>query len=379
MTAPLSGLCPARLERAERLVGRFVQEGKLAGAVTLVARGGETVTLTSQGWQDRERGLPMREDSLFRIYSMTKIVTTVGILALYEQGLLDLNDPVGKHLPGFRNLSVRLPDGSEEPSARDMTIYDLLRHCGGIPYIARTDLLRPTHTLEDLAAEYAKKPLAAQPGTKWMYSESTDILARIAEVVSGRRHDIHLRETIFEPLEMKDTGYFVEDARSDRLCVCYRHAIDGSLTVQDGAGPESPYRSEPRLFGGGSGLVSSVGDYQRFATMLLRGGAWRDRRILGRKTVELMTLDHLPEGHPHLSIGTQCFRFGLGVSVVTDVARSRCLSSPGDYGWGGAAGTQVWISPAEDLIVMIMIQVRADIPTGIMDIYKRLVYQALVN
>lgn len=378
MSTSFPDLCPTRLARADDLVARFIAEGKLAGAVALVARRGEIVHLRAQGWQDRERGIPMGEDSLFRIYSMTKIITTVGILALYERGSLDLNDAVAKYLPGFRNLPVQQPDGSLEPSTRDITIYDLLRHCGGIASAPHSDELRQAYTLETLAAEYGEKPLAAQPGAKWMYGVSTDILARIAEVVSGQPYEVYLRETIFEPLEMKDTGHHVEDARAGRLCVCYRHAADGSLTIHDGASPGSAYRSRPKLLGGGSGLLSTAGDYWRFASMLLNRGAWNGRHILGRKTVELMTLDHLPEGHPNLSIGTQCFRFGLGVSVVTDVARSRCLSSSGDFGWGGAAGTQVWMNPEEQLVVMIMIQVRADIPTGIMDIYKRLVYQAIV-
>lgn len=373
-----AGISMERLRGADEFVGRMIAEGKLAGAVSLVAKAGRTISLRAQGFQDRERELPMREDTLFRIYSMTKIVTTVVVMALYERGVLDINDPASKYLPGFRDLPVLQPDGSQVPSCRDVTIYDLLRHCGGVDAAAGADVLRESYTLESLAEEFGERPLIFQPGTTWKYSASTDLLARVVEVVSGERFDAHLRRTVFEPLGMRDTGYFVEDARAGRLSVCYHHAADGSLTVQDGAGSESPFRREPKLFGGGSGLVSTAGDYARFAAMLLGGGTLEGCRLLGRKTVELMTLDHLPPEHPNLAIGTQVFRFGLGVSVLTDIAQSRCLSSLGEYGWGGAAGTQVWINPAEDLLALIMIQVRADIPTGIMDIYKRLVYQALV-
>jgi CubicO group peptidase (beta-lactamase class C family) len=373
------GFSPDRLRRADDLVERFIREGKLPGAVTLVARRGQVCHLHTHGWRDMEAGSAMRADALFRIYSMTKIITTVALLTLYERGLLDVNDPVSRHLEGFQGLPVQLADGSQEPSERDVTIYDLLRHCAGFQAPLNADALRASgHDLESLAREYSTKPLVAQPGRKWLYGVSTDILARIVEVVSGRPFDAYLREEIFQPLGMRDAGYYVEDARAERLCVCYRHSREGELSVQDGTGPDSPYRADPRLKNGGLGLVCSTEDYYRFATMLLNGGRLGEARILGRKTVELMTLDHLPREHPNLSIGTQCFRFGLGVSVVTDVAASRCLSSLGEFGWGGAAGTQVWINPREEMVVMIMIQVRADVPTGIMDIYKRLVYQALV-
>jgi len=374
------GLCPDRLRRADDLIERFVAEGKIPGAVTLVARDNEIAHLRTHGWQDIENGVPMAPDSLFRIYSMTKIIASTAILALYEHGHLDLNDPVHRYLPGFTGLQVRQPDGSLIPAKRDIRIYDLIRHCAGLEPSPDVDTLRREgRDLAGLAEDWSQKPLIAQPGERWIYGISTDLLARIVEVVSGLPFDQFLRENLFTPLGMTDTAYFADDERAGRLCVCYRHGRDGRLTVQDGNEAGSLYRTPPRLLGGGAGLVSSTADYYRFAAMLLNRGEWNGARILGRKTVELMTLDHLPPEHPHLEIGTQCFRFGLGVSVVTDVAQSRCLSSLGDFGWGGAAGTQVWMNPEERMVVMIMIQVRAEVPTGIMDIYKRLVYQALVD
>jgi CubicO group peptidase (beta-lactamase class C family) len=199
------------------------------------------------------------------------------------------------------------------------------------------------------------------------------------EIISGESFDQFLQRHLFLPLEMTDTAFYVPDEKADRLCICYQHEKDGKLTILDGNGPGSLFRSKPTFFSGGGGLVTTTRDYLRFATMLLNGGRLGKIDLLGRKTVELMTMDHLPKEHPNLSIGTQCFRFGLGVSVVCNVAESRCLSSLGEFGWGGAVGTQVWINPEEEMVTMIMIQVRATIPTGIMDIYKRLVYQALVG
>ena len=322
----------------------------------------------------------MREDALFRIYSMTKMIASVAIFLLYEKGDLDLNDPVLKFLPAFANRQVKLPDGSLVPAVRDVTIYDLLRHCGGLSYSGGYDRGNQgrRHTRNRGRTKPAPRPLVAQPGTKWIYGVSTDILARIVEVISGEPFDQFLRQHIFLPLGLSDTGFYVSDEKADRFGPSYLYDADKKLVPQDTNGPESVFRSKPSYFCGAGGLVSSTRDYYRFASMLLNRGRFGDVHLLGRKTVELMTLDHLPKDHPNLSIGTQCFRFGLGVSVVTDVAESRCLSSLGDFGWGGALGTQVWMNPEEDMVTMIMIQVRSTIPTGIMDIYKRLVYQALV-
>jgi CubicO group peptidase (beta-lactamase class C family) len=377
MTTP--GLSSTRLRNAENLIQRYVGDGILPGAVTLVARKGEIVYLKAQGWHDIENKVPMREDALFRIYSMTKIVTSVAIMLLYEKGLLDLNDSLPKFFPAFANLQVKQADGSLVPAARDVTIYDLLRHCGGISYSVEYDQVKASHTLETLPDAVATEPLVEQPGVKWMYSNvSTDMLARLVEIVSGRPFDVYLQENIFAPLGMRDAGFFVADDKADRLATSYVYDAEKNLVIFDGSGPESRFRSKPKYLSGAGGLVCSTDDYYRFASMLLNGGRFGNVVLLGRKTVELMTFDHLPREHDNLRIGTQCFRFGLGVSVMTDVAASRCLSSLGEFGWGGALGTQVWINPQEEMLAMIMIQVRSDIPTGIMDIYKRMVYQALV-
>jgi len=374
------GLCPKRLRNADELIERYVSDGILPGAITLVARRGQIVRFKTCGYRDIEKRLPMTEDALFRLYSMTKMIASVAVFLLYEKGLLDLNDAVAKYIPAFSNRQVKLPGGSMVPAKRDITIYDLLRHCGGLSFPKNfEEIVKEGYTLETLAEAVSKEPLVEQPGTKWIYGVSTELLARIVEIISGESFDRFLQRHIFEPLEMTDSAFYVSDKEADRLCVAYTYGKDGKLSVYDGNGPESPFRSKPALFSGAGGLVSSTRDYFRFASMLLNGGRLGKIDLLGRKTVELMTLDHLPKEHPNLSIGTQCFRFGLGVSVVTNVAESRCLSSLGDFGWGGMLGTQVWMNPEEEMITMIMIQVRTEVPTGIMDIYKRMVYQALVG
>lgn len=374
------GLCSQRLLRADAHISRHISEGKLAGAITLVTRRDRLVHFNIQGMMDREKQLPMRDDCLFRIYSMTKIITSVAILILYEEGLIDINDPVSKYIPSFADQKVKLADGSLVPAERPTTIYDLLRHTGGLPVTAKLeDLIGSQETLETFCDALGREPLIEQPGKRWIYGYQTDVIARIVEIVSEQQFDEFLRDRIFEPLEMVDTAFDVPEAKRERLATCYKYAKDGSLTAMDGNGPDALFVRKKTFFSGAGGLISSARDYLRFASMLLNRGQLDNTRLLGRKTVELMTMDHLPAGHPNLEIGTQCFRFGLGVSVVTDVARSRCLSSLGDFGWGGAAGTQVWMNPAEQMVVMIMIQVRAEVPTGVMDVYKRLIYQALVD
>lgn len=376
----LAGLCPKRLERANGYIARHIEQGRLPGAVTLVLRQGACVHVNIQGWSDMENQVPLAENSIFRIYSLTKIVTSVALLQLYEQGLLDLNDPVSEFLPSFNQQRVRLPNGREEAANRPASIYDLLRHCGGLAPGPDLDaLLASGHTLETFTDELGSQALDAQPGTTWIYGYSTDVLARIIELVSGLSFDAYLQREIFEPLEMADTGFSLSETQAERLTMLYRLNAEGQLSIMDDNGPDRQFGIKRAFLSGSAGLVSTPRDYLRFARMLLNRGRLGSAQLLGRKTVELMSLDHLPAGHPNLQIGNQEFRFGLGVSTMTDIARSRCLSSLGEFGWGGAAGTQVWINPEEDMVVMIMIQVRADIPTGIMDGYKRLIYQALID
>lgn len=373
------GFCPQRLLRADAHIARHIAEGKLAGAITLVTRRDQLAHFNIQGYRDIENKVPLTENTLFRIYSMTKIIATVALLICYEEGLVDLNDPVSKYIGSFGNQKVRMGEQLVD-AVRPTTIYDLLRHCGGLPVTAKLeDLIASDKTLATFCDELGREPLIEQPGKRWIYGYSTDVVARIVEIVSDQKFDAFLRDRIFDPLDMPDTGFDVPEAKRERLAILYKYGKEGVLTPMDDNGPDSLFVRPKTFFSGSGGLVSSTRDYLRFATMLLNRGKLDGVKLLGRKTVDFMALDHLPEGHPNLEIGTQCFRFGLGVSTVTDVARSRCLSSLGDFGWGGAAGTQLWINPAEQMVVMIMIQIRAEVPTGVMDVYKRLVYQALVD
>jgi len=378
-TAESLGFCAQRLLRADAHIARHIADGKLAGAITLVTRRDQLAHFNIQGYRDIENKVPLTEDTLFRIYSMTKIIATVALLIVYEEGLVDINDPVSKYIPSFADQKVRV--GEELVDAeRPTTIYDLLRHCGGLPVTAKLEeLIGSDQTLESFCNALGQEPLIEQPGRRWIYGYSTDVVARIVEIVSDQSFDAFLRDRIFDPLDMPDTGFDVPEEKRERLAILYRYAKDGSLNPVDGNGPNDLFVRPKSFFSGAGGLVSSSRDYLRFATMLLNYGKLDGVQLLGRKTVELMTLDHLPEGHPNLEVGTQSFRFGLGVSAVTDVARTRCLSSLGEFGWGGAAGTQLWINPTEQMVVMIMIQIRAEVPTGVMDVYKRLVYQALVD
>lgn len=374
------GMCSRRLSRADNFIRQKIEAGQLPGAVTFVMRKGDVVHRNVQGWSNIEQKVPLEEDSLFRIYSMTKIIASVALLALYEAGSLDLCDPVSKFIPEFTEQMVRQADGTLAAAETPITVYDLLRHCSGLDRtIAMEDLLASDYTLETFAQEQAKAPLIAQPGTRWIYGYSTDIIARIIEVISGQTFDQFLDDILFKPLKMTDTGFSISDSQAARLSLLYHYGKDGQLTILDGNGKDRLFGRPKGYLSGSAGLISSPRDYLRFSSMLLNRGQYDGERILGRKTVELMTLDHLPKQHSNLRIGNQSFRFGLGVSVMTDVAASRCLSSIGEYGWGGAAGTQVWINPEEEMIVLIMIQVRSDVPTGIMDVYKRLVYQALID
>lgn len=379
MPSESPGLCPQRLQRIHAYIQEKISNGTLPGAVCLIEKDGKTVYRDVQGFRDMERKLPMTEDSIFRIYSMTKIVTSVAVLILYEEGKLDLNDEVAAYIPSFKSPRVRVGEQGLTDADREITVYDLLRHCGGLDQQHNLEeLLASGLSLETFCEEQAELPLAAQPGTQWMYGYSTDVLARIVELVSGLAFDRFLQERIFNPLGMKDTGFTLRPDQAERFTVCYHYSKEGRLSVQDPSGPESRFRQTNPYLSGSAGLLSSAADYLSFCRMLLNQGRYPGGNLLGRKTVELMTADHLPEGHPNLEIGIQSFRFGLGVSVMTDPPRSKSLASKGEFGWGGAAGTQIWINPEQAMIVMIMVQVRAEVPTGIMDRVKRLAYQALV-
>jgi len=310
---------------------------------------------------------------------MTKLVTSAAVLMLMEEGWFLLKDPVKRWLPQFSDMKVASTgaDGKEElvRLKRDITIHDLLTHTAGIGYDLVQTARENKWSLEKFVSEFCKIPLKRQPGIMWDYSAAVDILGRLVEVVSGRPFDVFLKERFFAPLEMTDTDFWVPPAKVDRLAQVYRPKDTGGLEVADDLGAQS-FLSKGFLSGGG-GLISSTSDYLRFAMMLLDGGELNGVRLLGRKTVELMTDDALPPSHPVLEINGA--GFGLGVSVVLRPAHTKQLTSPGEFGWGGAACTQVYIDPAEKMASIIMLQLRPRDRYLLMDLFKNAAYQAIVD
>lgn len=352
------GLDPRRLEKTQQYVQTLIDQRTLAGAITLIARRGRIGHLACQGWLDVEARRPLPEDAIFRIYSMTKPIVCAAVLMLYEDCLLWPQDPVKRFLPEFADLQVNEAPPGEPPRLvplkRDITIHDLLTHTGGLSYALAQEW---GNTGQDCAAfiqAFAREPLLGQPGEVWRYSSSNDVLGRVIEVVSGQSLDVFLAERIFGPLGMRDTAFHVPPEKQDRFTVLYQH--DASTRIERRTTEDRPYLQPPAFLSGGAGLVSTPADYLRFCLALLNGGQWNGRRILSRKTVELMRQDHLPPGHP--PIAPFGFGYGYGVSVVRSLAEKQGIATVGEFGWGGAAGTNAWIDPAEDTITMVMYQLK---------------------
>jgi CubicO group peptidase (beta-lactamase class C family) len=393
------GISGPRLERLRQVIQRHVEAGRISGGVAAVLRNGKTVPLAPVGHMDVASRRPMQPDAIFRIYSMTKPVTSVAVMILVEEGRLRLSDPISAHVPELAGLQVlRDPTGPLEqvvPAEREITVRDLLTHTSGLSaafmgkapinaaYEALTGPLgrRKPQELAAFISGLARLPLVYQPGTKWNYGASTDVLGHLVAVVSGKPFDVFLRERIFGPLEMRDTDFWVPADKLDRLTANYRTGEDGKLELFD-APPGSSYAQRPAFLSGGGGLVSTARDYSRFAQMLLNGGELDGRRILSRKTVEYMTIDQLTPGEraaPFLAIAAAGSGFGLGFSVVDDAAGHGRIGSNGSYGWGGAAGTHFWVDPQEKLACVVLVQnmnpgvlaLPADVETA--------VYQALTD
>jgi len=386
------GLSSERLQRIGDVFQDYVDEGRIAGAVGMVLRHGKLAYVDAWGMRDITAGDTMEEDDLFKICSMSKPVTSVAVMTLYEEGLFFLSDPIGRYLPELADLRVanlaEASAGQEIPTERarrPVTIHDLLRHTSGFTYgdlsntvvdgVYREQEILYQPTLEDMVARLGEIPLVYQPGTQWHYSVSADVLGRLVEVLSGQTFDAFLRERIFGPLGMADTGFLVPDSKRDRVAPTYGHS-GPDLTL--GPGDTSICALPPTLFSGGAGLVSTAQDYARFAQMLLNGGELDGARILGRKTVELMTVDHLEEGMPtgFLSPG---WSFGLGFTVKTEAGMDGLPSSVGEYNWIGIQGTSFWVDPEEDLVGVFMVQIRPNRDITFRDQFKRLVYQALIG
>ena len=372
------GMCSKRLARLERfLAERYIAPGKLPCALLQVAREGQLVHQTVLGKASLELQTPLAEDSIVRIYSMTKPITSVAFMMLVEEGLVALDDPVHRFIPAWRDLGVYVAGvgGAYQtrPTEAPMRMLDLLRHTSGLTYgfqtrtnvdaayrDARIDPFAQSDGLDAFIDALARMPLEFSPGSAWNYSVSTDVLGYLVGKISGLPFAEFLRQRIFEPLGMVDTAFHVGDDKAQRLAQCYQQAPSGSLVPIAG----HSFRAPPAAPSGGGGLVSTARDYMRFCEALRCGGVLGDARLLGPKTVALMRMNHLPGGRDLADVSVSMFSeasyqgvgFGLGFAMTTDVAKTRIAGSPGEYWWGGAASTAFWIDPVEDLCVVFLTQ-----------------------
>lgn len=386
------GMSEARLERIEPAMQAFVDEQKLAGTLTLVARKGKVVHLEGVGFRDREAKTPMTEDTIFRIYSMTKPITAVAALTLWEQGKFQMDDPVSKYLPELANLKVFVGmDGENmvlEDTNKVMTIKQLFTHFAGFSYgfsqspvdklYQQSALFSGETKREDLLKEVAKLPLNHQPGTKWNYSIGTDIIGVLVERLSGQTLGEYFEQHIFKPLKMTDTGFYVPKSKQDRLAQIYVINQQGQTVPMENE-PLGDYLSAPEIESGGGGLVSTIEDYYTFTQMLLNGGEYKGERILGRKTVEYMRTNHLPADLIPFEPSSTGEGYGLAMSVTVDEQGANTMGSKGDYGWAGAASTYFRIDPEEQMIVIAMTQLMPSSFFSYNKDFKNMAYQALVD
>jgi len=405
-----AGFSAERLERiTDHLRRSYIDNGKIAGCQVLVARHGYPAYFKSLGLMDRERAKPMRDDTIVRLYSMTKPITSVALMTLYEKGYFQLNDPVHKFVPEWRDHRVWVSgDGAsmqtERPN-RPASMRDMLCHTGGLTYgsalvalgapddghpvdkiYAKVGVRRDRgETLKDFVQKLGRVPLRYQPGERWMYSLSTDVCGALVEIISGKRFDKYLEDEIFAPLKMKDTAFFVKESEVARFAANYRRGPDKKLELVDD--PErSIYLKEPTFFSGGGGLTGTIADYARFCEMLRRGGELDGARILGPRTLYLMHLNHLKDGKDLTQMAIASFSetanegvgFGLGFAVTLDRVHSGTIAA-GDYYWGGAASTIFWVDQNEDLAVIFMTQL---MPSGAFNFrgqLKSIIYSSIVE
>lgn len=387
------GFAPDRLQRINRLMQRYVDAGKFAGMVTLVARHGQVVHFACHGHADVATQTPMQPDTLFRIYSMTKPITGAALMICLEEGWFNVTDPVSRYLPAFGEVKVWEGEGKLVDPVRPITIQDLYRHTSGLTYGG----LHGSHPVSQLyvaakvgdakqttavfADTIATMPLRFHPGTTWHYSMGMDVLGRLIELFSGQTFGRFLQERIFDPLGMADTSFRLDPAKQARLATLYR--------VSEGTPPLAPipalfndYGPDVAFESGGGGLLSTIGDYYRFAQCLLNGGTLDGQRILGRKSVELMrtnalTPAQMPVGFEGVEPFTG-FGYGVCVKVMQDPAAGGWMGSPGDFGWGGYAETYHFIDPVEDLVAINMAQCIPSMYYPIRKEFRTAVYQALI-
>ncbi|MEO6653942.1 MAG: serine hydrolase domain-containing protein [Ilumatobacteraceae bacterium] len=397
------GFDPDRLDRIDTHFQRYIDDGRLTGWQVMVSRGGDLVHHRTAGHRDRDAEIAWSDDTIVRMYSMTKPITSVAAMMLYEEGAFELKDPVSNWIPSFADARVYRGGSAVKPLTDPVTdpvrMWHLLTHTSGLTYGFHhqhvTDAVYRARGYEwgvplgtDLEAAcdaWAGMPLAFQPGSEWNYGVSTDVLGRVVEVISGQSLDDFFRERIFVPLGMADTGFVVRDDQADRAARLYSpHPKTGQAFISP---LESPATAVPSMLSGGGGLWGTAADYLRFCHMLLGGGEVDGTRLLGSRTVDYMARNHLPGNVDLEEFGRPLFAetsfdgvgFGLGFSVQLDPATYRVLSSPGEYAWGGAASTAFWCDPVEDIAVVFLTQLLPSSTHPIRPQLKQLVYQALVD
>ena len=399
----VQGFDPARLARIGAHFAAYVDDGRLPGWQVQVSRRGEVVYRAQQGWRDLEARLPVEDDSVFRIFSMTKPITSVAAMMLYEQGRFELTDPIAKYVPAFADMRV-LEGGTAlkpatRPAAGPIRVQHLLNHTSGLTYgfhhvHVQDEMYRNAgyewgapkgHTLEQAVADWARLPLRFDPGTRWNYSVATDVLGRLVEVISGQTLAEFFQQRIFDPLGMKDTSFSVRGSLGKRLGALYIPNAKGKATRNDDFGNAA--RAKPTFLSGGGGLLSTTQDYHRFTQMLLRGGELDGARLLGSRTLRYMTRNSLPGGQDLVQFGIPLFAevkfdgqgFGLGFSVLQDPMAAGTLGTAGEFGWGGAASTAFWVDPKEEITVIFMTQLLPSSTWPIRTQLRQLVYSALVD
>ena len=382
------GMSSTRLQKLTASMQQLADSKQLSGVVTMVAKDGKIVHFETAGQRDVASGAPMRKDTIFRIYSMSKPITGVAMMMLYEDGKWQLNDPVSKHIPEFANLKVAKVDAETgvvtqvEPD-HPMTMRELMSHSGGLTYgvfgatpvdamYMKVNVLDPNQPLQAMIDKLGKIPLLSQPGADWHYSVSVDVQGYLVEKLSGKPFPEFLKERIFDPLKMVDTAFYVPAEKMDRFASFYTTGKDGQLVPMPGV---ADYSKPPALPSGGGGLASTISDYMRFCQMLLNGGELDGVRLLSPLTVKLMRTDVLPKG---VSVGPGT-GFGLDFAVVNDPQLAGGYYGEGTFYWGGYAGTWFWIDPVHDLIVIGMIQHRSENMPDVRAISRSLTYQAIVK
>ena len=391
------GMSTERLERLDRVMQAYIDREEVAGAVTLVARRGKVVNFSAQGQRDVESGRAMTHDTIFRMASMTKPIASVALMMLYEEGHFQLRDPISKWLPEFAEMQVAIPAPERErltgryklvPAAGPITVQHVLTHTAGLAntyrgltqpdFQALAAARKPDDTVGDMVKQLAKLPLNFHPGDRWEYGRATDVVGRLVEVMSGKTLDAFFRERIFGPLDMPDTHFYLPKSKLDRFAALYGLDDDGRIVLTEAPTADSRFVREPHVyFSGAGGLVSTARDYFRFQQMMLNGGQLDGARILSRKTVELMTANHT--GDFGIWLAGPGYGFGLGYAIVTDLGPSATPRSEGSYYWGGAYGTIFWVDPSEELIGIMLTQMRPYTHLRIRDDLATMTYQAIVD